>query len=312
MIIPRSHATAFARLAYETAYLKAHHPAAFYCARLNAQPGGFYHPAVVVGDARRHGIAILGPDLGAERLRLHPRTASASGAAAVRLGLRYVRGLAEANGRALVAERERGGPFHDLADLCRRGRAGLTPDTVAALIAAGACDGWGRRPTPAPLGAPGHLARRHRAAAAGRPRCRSPPRRRSSGRPSEGWATGLPLTAHPLATQRAALTRAGILPIAALAEAREGATVAIAGLPVVAQQPPTATAWSSSPWRTRPASPTPSSPRRWHKRSAPPSTPPRSSSSPGPCSAAPRRSTCRCARSALGTRSGATRRSRTR
>ena len=134
MIIPRSHATAFARLAYETAFLRAHHLVAFVCARLNAQPGGFYAPSVIVGDARRHGVAILGPDLA--RSAYDCTIERRDGGLAVRLGLRYVRGLAEASGAALVAARGEGGPFRDLADLCRRAHAALTPGAVTALIAA--------------------------------------------------------------------------------------------------------------------------------------------------------------------------------
>src|SRR5438046_6548683 len=53
---PESHAASFALIAYASAYLKAHHPAAFACALLNAWPMGFYHPATVVKDAQRHGV----------------------------------------------------------------------------------------------------------------------------------------------------------------------------------------------------------------------------------------------------------------
>ena len=53
---PESHAASFALIAYASAYLKAHHPAAFVCALLNNQPMGFYHPATLVKDAQRHGV----------------------------------------------------------------------------------------------------------------------------------------------------------------------------------------------------------------------------------------------------------------
>lgn len=240
---PRSHAVAFARLAYETCYLKAHHPAAFYCARLNAQPGGFYHPSVVVGDARRHGLIILRPDLAVSAYDCTIATDDASEAAGawhgVRLGLRYVRGLAEVSGAALVREREAGGPFRDLADLCRRTHGCLTPQAVAALIAAGACDGWGvaRRqllwalPTawagatgltlpPGPVALPLETADERRV--------------------GEGWATGVPLGDHPIAAHRITLTARGILPLAALADAPTGTTVTVAGQLVILQRPPTA------------------------------------------------------------------------
>ena len=237
---PRSHATAFARLAYETSYLKVHHPAAFYCARLNAQPGGFYHPSVIVGDARRHGIPILRPDLVRSGYNCAIEPASdARASLAVRLGLRYVRGLAEASGQALAAERDRGGPFRDLADLCKRGRGFLTPEGIMALVAAGACDGWGfpRRQLlwalPATWRGATGLPLPVQAVALP---AESPAERSAS----ESWATGLPLTAHPLTTAREALARAGIIALAELDTTPEGATVTVAGLAIVAQSPPTA------------------------------------------------------------------------
>jgi error-prone DNA polymerase len=157
----------------------------------------------------------------------------------VRLGLRYVRGLAEATGQALVAERERGGPFRDLADLCRRGRAFLTPESITALIAAGACDGWGmtRRQLLWALPATWRGATGLPLPVRAVPLPTETLGERIAG---EAWATGLPLTTHVVATQRAALTQAGVHPIAALATALEGAWLTIAGLPIVAQSPPTA------------------------------------------------------------------------
>ena len=59
----KSHAAAFALVAYQTLWLKAHYPADFYCALLNHQPMGFYSPEVIVGDARRHGITVARPDV---------------------------------------------------------------------------------------------------------------------------------------------------------------------------------------------------------------------------------------------------------
>ena len=95
LIVHNSHAASFALLAYASAYLKAHHPAAFYAALLNNQPMGFYHPATIVRDAQRHGQVI------------HPADVNFSGwlcaiepDGAVRLGLRYVKGLREDDGQA--------------------------------------------------------------------------------------------------------------------------------------------------------------------------------------------------------------------
>ncbi|MBM3986015.1 MAG: DNA polymerase III subunit alpha, partial [Planctomycetes bacterium] len=60
---PESHAASFARLAWASAWLKRHHPAAFLCALLNSQPMGFYPPAVLVSDAQRHGVPVLPVDV---------------------------------------------------------------------------------------------------------------------------------------------------------------------------------------------------------------------------------------------------------
>jgi DNA polymerase III alpha subunit len=114
LVVHNSHAASFALLAYASAYLKRHHPAAFYAALLNNQPMGFYHPATIVRDAQRHGQVI------------HPADVNFSGwlcaiepDEAVRLGLRYVKGLREAMGKRIEEERRRV-PFASAADLVKR------------------------------------------------------------------------------------------------------------------------------------------------------------------------------------------------
>ena len=91
---PESHAASFALIAYASAYLKAHHPAAFVCALLNNQPMGFYHPFTLVKDAQRHGVRFLPVDV----TRSGWQCALEDGE--VRLGLAYVRGLRARGGRA--------------------------------------------------------------------------------------------------------------------------------------------------------------------------------------------------------------------
>ena len=76
---PESHAASFALLAYLTAYLKKHYLAEFTCALLNAQPMGFYSPASIVEDARRHGLGSAADVRGAQRLGLHDRTRGRNG-----------------------------------------------------------------------------------------------------------------------------------------------------------------------------------------------------------------------------------------
>jgi error-prone DNA polymerase len=83
----KSHAAAFARTAYETAWLRLHHPAEYVCALLNAQPMGFYHPSVLVEDAKHHGVRFLPVDVASSRARCTIE------AGAVRLGFNYMRAL---------------------------------------------------------------------------------------------------------------------------------------------------------------------------------------------------------------------------
>ena len=143
----KSHAAAFALVSYQTLYLKAHFPAEFFCALLNHQPMGFYPVEVLVGDARRHGVPILHPDVNLSRVDcvLEPSPSPAARAPtpatpSIRLGLRYVHGLGEA-WQARVVERRQSSPFRSLGDFCRRTR--LPRALVENLIRAGAMDGLG-------------------------------------------------------------------------------------------------------------------------------------------------------------------------
>jgi error-prone DNA polymerase len=97
---PESHAASFALLAYASAYLKAHYPAAFYTALLNNQPMGFYHPSTLVKDAQRRGVRFQPIDVQVSDWNC---TVEADGA--IRLGLRYVSGLREQVGKAIAAHR---------------------------------------------------------------------------------------------------------------------------------------------------------------------------------------------------------------
>ena len=85
---PESHAASFALIAYASAYFKTHYPAAFYTALLNNQPMGFYHPATLVKDAQRRGVRFNPIDV-----QVSEWDCAVESDGAVRLGLRYVRGL---------------------------------------------------------------------------------------------------------------------------------------------------------------------------------------------------------------------------
>lgn len=135
----KSHAAAFALVAYQTLYLKVYYPAAFFCAILNHQPMGFYAPEVLVGDAQRHDVPVLSPDI--NRSQETCTLERVDSAIAIRLGLRYVHGLGDM-GQGLVVQRRGDQPFQSLRDFCRRTR--LPRALVENLIRAGALDSLGR------------------------------------------------------------------------------------------------------------------------------------------------------------------------
>ena len=96
---PESHAASFALIAYASAYLKAHHPAAFFTALLNNQPMGFYHPATLVKDAQRHGVRFAPIDVQESDWDC---TVGRDGT--IRLGLRFVAGLRADVGRMIAGD----------------------------------------------------------------------------------------------------------------------------------------------------------------------------------------------------------------
>jgi error-prone DNA polymerase len=132
---PESHAASFALLVYASAYLKAHYPAAFYTPLLTNQPMGFYHPASLVKDAQRHGVRFAPIDV-----QISGWACAVQEDGAIRLGLRYVKGLREEAGQAI--ERRRGAPrFASIDALVAE--AGLRQDEVRSLAAVGALAGFG-------------------------------------------------------------------------------------------------------------------------------------------------------------------------
>ena len=232
---PESHAASFALLAYASAYLKTHHPAAFYAALLNNQPMGFYHPATIVRDAQRHGQVI------------HPADVNCSGwlctiepDGAVRLGLRYVRGLREEIGKRIEEERRRR-PFASVAELVKR--AGLHRDELGQLARVGALASL----------EPERRAALWEAERAGRPtgplyeKLADPPERSPlrAMTPEESLVadyegTGLSLGPHPMQFHRARLSAMKVARAADLAKIRHGAWVRVAGAVIVRQRPGTA------------------------------------------------------------------------
>jgi error-prone DNA polymerase len=174
----RSHAAAFARTSYETAWLKLYHPVEFGCGLLNNQPMGFYHPSVLVEDLKRHGVKVLPVDINRSDIRCLPEpidtspspSQSSAGPSrpqpahrgetygdfetagtlpvktehAMRIGFNYLRDLGEEGRKAIVAERARGAyrSFDDFIDRLRGGPIG--PSAVRNLVMVGAFDPLGQ------------------------------------------------------------------------------------------------------------------------------------------------------------------------
>ena len=133
---PESHAASFALVAYASAWLKCWHPDAFCAALLNSQPMGFYAPAQIVRDAREHGVEIRPVCVNASRWDCTLEPTGDESRFAVRLGLRMVKGLANAHAAAIAAARG-DEPFTSVEDLWRR--AGVP---VAALAVIAEADGF--------------------------------------------------------------------------------------------------------------------------------------------------------------------------
>ena len=175
----KSHAAAFARTAYESAFLKLFYPAQFLVGLINAQPMGFYPVEVLVNDAKRHGVSVLPVDVNASSYKTttewvgRPREPLPEGAGitarpdpirspacvipadavrdrwtpeltagwGVRLGLHLVKGIGEQHEALLDAELARG-PYRSLADVVER--TGLPEETLERLIRTGGLDSLGR------------------------------------------------------------------------------------------------------------------------------------------------------------------------
>src|SRR4051812_38574087 len=129
---PKAHAAAFGLLAYQSPWLRVHSPAEFLCALLNEQPMGFYPPDTLVHEAQRRSIAVLPPDVGASIAECRVE------GAAVRIGLGYVAGVSGDDVKAIVAERERGGPFASVEALASR--CATRVDALERLAWSGAMD----------------------------------------------------------------------------------------------------------------------------------------------------------------------------
>ncbi len=257
---PESHAASFALLAYASAYLKAHHPAAFLAGLLNASPLGFYSPATLVKDAQRHGVEVRPVDVTSSCWECSLEKAAPGAPPAVRIGLRFVSRLREEAARRLEAERSRA-PLTSAADLAQRARLGRAElDTLAELGALAGIEpqAAGRRTAlwqvaaldrdPDSLFAGTRFAEARAAGSsfAGAPFARATPGESEcpldemtpleetlADYRSSGLTTGPQLLAH----LRPQLTARGAITAAALRSVPDGRTARIAGHAIVRQRP---------------------------------------------------------------------------
>jgi error-prone DNA polymerase len=230
---PESHSVSFAYLVYSSAWIKRHYPAAFCAALLNAQPMGFWAPRTLVEDARRHGVEVRGPDVGSSssQATLEPGEQGP----AVRLGLEYVRGIGPEVAERIAALR----PYSGMEDLVRR--AGLSRVQLESLATAGAIRGVSRREALWAAGAVSHSTPdRLPGLAAGSPAPALPGMTPAEEMVADVWATGIPLSAHPLALVRDRLDSLGALTAAGVAGAEPGRRVLVGGLVTHRQRPATA------------------------------------------------------------------------
>lgn len=279
---PESHSASFALLVYASAWLKCYYPAAFAAALLNSQPMGFYAPAQIIRDARDHGVEVRPVDVnwsewdctleegtgnreqGTEgnrhegtELRRHEADelsvpscirASVLSSPALRLGLRMVKGLREADARAIVTAVRRRGPFASIVDLWRAGEV-----SAPSLYSLALADAFGSmnltrrqalwavqsiRGKPLPLFDAAWRGPEPQAGPAP-----LPPVSASDEVVRDYTATGLSLKGHPLSFLRAALTERGVLTAAQIRDARDcphGRWASVAGVVLFRQRPGTA------------------------------------------------------------------------
>jgi error-prone DNA polymerase len=235
---PEAHAASFALLAYVSAWLKHHHPAAFTAALLNSQPMGFYQPAQLLRDARAHGVTVLPVDALASEMDC-TLEAGEGGHPALRLGLACVGGLSAAAG-ARIAEARRVAPFTSLKDL--GDRAALSRRDLELLAAANALAGFDGHRHLAFWRVAGYLpplpAAPDAAHEGAQPLLRAPSEVQDVF--ADYQALGFTLGRHPLALLRERFGLERVLMAAQLEAVGDGASVRVAGLVLVRQRPGTA------------------------------------------------------------------------
>ena len=237
---PESHAASFALLVYVSAWIKCHYPDVFAAGLLNSMPMGFYQPAQIVIDARKHGIRVLPVDINDSQWD-HTLEPCGENRHALRLGFRQIKGIQADEVALLMAAR--GSGFKAIHLLLA---AGISVATLEKLADADAFRsiGYDRRqalweisalsdsPTGMFAGAP--------SPSLSEPQFVLPLLTEAAHVVEDYAATGLSIKAHPVSFVRASLDRLRVTPTADLAQLRNGDMVKVAGLITVRQRPGTA------------------------------------------------------------------------
>jgi error-prone DNA polymerase len=273
-----SHSLSFALIVYASAWMRLHYPGVFLAALLRAQPMGFYSPASLTADARRHGVVVRRPDINASLADASLEAIAAAergqatgmdlclqelqppvparfdqqapvrdaehrrdGGSAVRLGLAGVTGIGAALATRIVLERAAAGDYVGIRDLARR--VGLTAGQLEALATAGAFECFGMNTREA-LWAAGPAAEErpeylpHTSISVQPPLLPEPSAMDRVA--ADLWATGISPDDHPVSHVRRDLDRRGVLTSAALRSAETGRRVEIGGVVTHRQRPATA------------------------------------------------------------------------
>jgi len=247
---PESHAASFALIAYGSAWLKSHYPAEFACGLLNAWPMGFYSPATIVEDAKRHEVWMLPVDVlrsdwlcTLEPIGERREVPADERVFAVRMGLRYAKGLREADGQRIETERRREA-FGSLADF--RARTALDAHALATLAEAGALEGFGLKRREALWAVQGEPPAGSLPAQGGLPLPDTEPRPafvplgRAQAVHWDYRASAHSVRGHPMAGYRAELKAAGLPDARTVNGLPDGRRVRYAGVVINRQRPGTA------------------------------------------------------------------------
>lgn len=257
---PESHAFSFAYIVYASAWLKVHYPEYFYAGILGAQPMGFYSPESLISDARRHGVAVGGPDCNVSQtgpivqkgsigrdLHTSPVKLDVHTDRLIRLGLEAVKGVGSFWANRIVSERDLFGPYLSLRDFAER--SGVPASVIEALGQAGALSftGLSRREVmwaAAAVANPISRKGQYQPYLPGTTPVVSVPELKRMGieeRMVADMSTmGISLSTHPFSPLRQEMTKRGVYPIAELSERADGDQVWVGGLVTHRQRPHTA------------------------------------------------------------------------